>query len=67
MDFYYELVELFELNALRQFGNKSLGGPKNGELSSIGTHLYNLMGLSEINNEDKQNIENKISEINEIN
>jgi|TARA_B110000908_G_C10131647_1_gene392487 hypothetical protein len=67
LDFYYELVELFELNALRQFGNKSLGGPKNGELSSIGTHLYNLMGLSEINNEDKQNIENKISEINEIN
>jgi hypothetical protein len=66
LDFHYELVELFELNVLRQFGGKSLAGPQNGELSSIGIHLYNLMDLSEIKLEGKQSIENKISEINKI-
>lgn len=67
LDFYSELVELFELNVLKQFGGKSLSGPKNAELSYIGMQLYTLMDLSEINNEDKIYIENKISEINKIN
>lgn len=67
LDFYTELVELFELNVLQQFGNKALGGPASGEVSYIGRQLYNLMDLAEIDGGDKINIGNKISEINKIN
>ncbi len=66
LDFHFELVELFELNVLRQFGGKSLGGPSNGELSTIGKHLYKLMDLSLINEADKVRIVSKIDDINKL-
>lgn len=66
LDFYFELVELFDLNVLKQFGGKSLLGPKNGELSKIGADLYNLMDLSKISDSDKHNSKNNIYEINKL-
>ena len=58
LDFYYELVELFEMKIFKQFDGAKLGGPKNGELSLIGCNLYNLMELSNIPNTDKNLIIN---------
>ncbi|MEZ7499603.1 hypothetical protein QO200_12750 [Flavobacterium sp. Arc3] len=61
LDFYFEIAELFELSLLKQFNGKLLGGFKNGELTQIGSKLFQLMNLNQIPETDKNLVENKIN------
>ncbi|MDR6843338.1 hypothetical protein [Flavobacterium granuli] len=62
-DFYFEIAELFEMNLLKQFNGKQLGGFHNGKLTLFGLELYNLMALNQIPAADTNPIKIKIDSI----
>lgn len=66
LDFHYELGELFDLNLIKQFNGRQLGGFKNAELSHLGKKVYCLMGLATLPESDKEKTIKKISTINNL-